>query len=178
MKSLSAPPRAAKELIENSLDAHARHIQIDVEGGGIDRLVVADDGVGIASDQIMLAFRRYATSKLRDDGDLARIGTLGFRGEALPSIAAVSHTACITRTSSDPAATRLMVSFGAAGDISHLAREVGTTIIVEDLFLQTPARRKFLRGRAAEAAAISQVGPADRAEPGPTLRFHYVSMDG
>jgi DNA mismatch repair protein MutL len=150
------PASAAKELIENSLDAQARHIQIEVEGGGIDRLVVADDGIGIPPDQIMLAFRRYATSKLRDDTDLARIDSLGFRGEALPSIAAVSHTTCITRTSSDPAASRLMISFGAAGEVSHLARDVGTTIIVEDLFLQTPARRKFLRGRAAEAAAISQ----------------------
>jgi DNA mismatch repair protein MutL len=151
------PASAVKELIENALDAQARRIEIDVDGGGIDRLVVADDGVGISSDQLTTAFQRYATSKLRDDEELASIGTLGFRGEALPSIAAVSHTTCITRTAAEAAATRLTVSYGQPGEISRMARGVGTTIIVEDLFQQTPARRKFLRGRTAEAGAISQV---------------------
>jgi DNA mismatch repair protein MutL len=151
------PASAAKELIENALDAHARRIEIDVEGGGIDRLIVADDGVGIPPDQLCTAFRRYATSKLRDDEDLAHIGTLGFRGEALPSIAAVAHVTCITRTAHESAATRLSVSFGEPGNASRTARDVGTTMIVDDMFLQTPARRKFLRGRSAEAGAISQM---------------------
>jgi DNA mismatch repair protein MutL len=153
---IERPASAAKELIENALDAHARRVEIDIEGGGIDRLVVADDGSGIPPDQVAIAFRRYATSKLRDDEDLTHIGTLGFRGEALPSVAAVAHVTCITRAASEAAASRLTLSFGQPGEVVRTARDVGTTMIVEDMFLQTPARRKFLRGRAAEAGAISQ----------------------
>ncbi|MFN0069992.1 MAG: DNA mismatch repair endonuclease MutL [Chloroflexota bacterium] len=154
---IERPASAVKELIENALDAQAQRIEIEVEGGGIDRLVVADDGLGIPAQQLATAFLRYATSKLRSDDDLMHLVTLGFRGEALPSIAAVAHMTCITRTASAPAATRLTVSFGEVGAVSHSARDVGTTMIVEDLFLRTPARRKFLRGRGAETGGITQL---------------------
>lgn len=150
------PASVAKELIENALDAGARRIEIEIEGGGIDRMVVADDGAGIAADQLGTAFQRYATSKLRDDAELATIGSLGFRGEALPSIASVAHVTCLTRAASDSAAAMLTVSFGEAERLRHAARALGTTMVVEDLFARTPARRKFLRGRGAETGAITQ----------------------
>src|ERR1700704_4927911 len=94
---IERPASVVKELVENSLDAGARHIRIEIEGGGAERILIADDGHGIASSEIELAFRRHATSKLRQESDLSDLATLGFRGEALPSIAAVSDVICSSR---------------------------------------------------------------------------------
>src|SRR3982075_891349 len=94
---IERPASVVKELVENSLDAGARHVRIEIEGGGAERLVIADDGHGIASNEVELAFRRHATSKLRTESDLSELVTLGFRGEALPSIAAVADVTCSTR---------------------------------------------------------------------------------
>jgi DNA mismatch repair protein MutL len=156
---IERPASVVKELVENALDAGARHIRVEIEGGGAERILVADDGHGIAAAEVELAFRRHATSKLRTETDLNALATLGFRGEALPSIAAVADVTCSTRAHSESLGVELCVEMGA---LSHhpAARSVGTTMTVEGLFARFPARRKFLRARMAEAAAcIQSVAP-------------------
>jgi DNA mismatch repair protein MutL len=152
---IERPASVVKELVENALDAGARHVRVEIEGGGAERILVADDGHGIAADEVELAFRRHATSKLRTETDLNALATLGFRGEALPSIAAVADVTCSTRCSGETVGMELRVEIGA---LSHgpVARSVGTTMTVEGLFGRFPARRKFLRARMAEAAACVQ----------------------
>src|SRR5215471_14460351 len=152
---IERPASVVKELVENALDAGARHIRVEIEGGGAERILVADDGHGIATDEVELAFRRHATSKLRTEGDLNALVTLGFRGEALPSIAAVADVTCSTRALSGPLGLELRVEMGAISQ-APLARAIGTTMTVEGLFARFPARRKFLRARTAEAAACVQ----------------------
>ena len=152
---IERPASVVKELVENSLDAGARHVRVALEDGGAERIVVADDGEGIASDQVELAFRRHATSKLRDESDLNALATLGFRGEALPSIAAVADVTCATRSASEPVGLELVIESGALTATS-LSRPPGTTMSVDGLFARFPARRKFLRARSAEAAACVQ----------------------
>ncbi len=152
---IERPASVVKELVENALDAGARHIRIEIEGGGAERIVVADDGHGIAADEVELAFRRHATSKLRTETDLNALATLGFRGEALPSIAAVADVTCSTRSASSQVGVELRIESGALSR-SLLARACGTTMTVEGLFARFPARRKFLRARTAEAAACAQ----------------------
>ena len=153
---IERPASVVKELVENALDAGARHIRIEIEGGGAERIMVADDGHGIATDQVELAFRRHATSKLRTESDLSDLATLGFRGEALPSIAAVADVTCSTRFVQEPVGTELRVDTGAL-EQRTLSRQQGTTMTVEGLFARFPARRKFLRARSAEAAACVQL---------------------
>jgi DNA mismatch repair protein MutL len=152
---IERPASVVKELVENALDAGARHVRIEIEGGGTERIVVADDGHGIAADEVELAFRRHATSKLRTETDLNALATLGFRGEALPSIAAVADVICSTRCLADPVGVELRIEGGALSQ-APLGRAAGTTLTVEGLFARFPARRKFLRARTAEAAACVQ----------------------
>src|SRR6266568_1590523 len=149
---IERPASVVKELVENALDAGARHIRVELEGGGADRILVADDGHGIAAAEVELAFRRHATSKLRTETDLNALATLGFRGEALPSIAAVADVVCSTRASHEPVGVELRIDAGALSLVS-LGRQPGTTMVVEGLFARFPARRKFLRARTAESAA-------------------------
>jgi DNA mismatch repair protein MutL len=153
---IERPASVVKELVENSLDAGARHVRVEVEGGGAERILVADDGQGIASSEVEIAFRRHATSKIRSEDDLNALHTLGFRGEALGSIAAVADVTCSTRSMHDPVGTELRIELGAFSQ-SPIARQPGTTMLVEGLFSRFPARRKFLRVRSAEAAACLQV---------------------
>src|SRR5438105_4294214 len=153
---IERPASVVKELVENALDAGALHIRVEIEGGGADRILVADDGYGIAADEVELAFRRHATSKLRTENDLNELATLGFRGEALPSIAAVADVVCSTRVGSEAVGVELRVDGGAL-EQQPLARQAGTTMVVDGLFARFPARRKFLRARSAEAAACVQV---------------------
>jgi DNA mismatch repair protein MutL len=153
---IERPASVVKELVENALDAGARRVRIEIDGGGAERILVADDGHGIASSQVELAFRRHATSKLRTESDLNALATLGFRGEALPSIAAVADITCTTRSAEDPVGTQLNIEMGAFTQ-QLVARQPGTTMLVEGLFARFPARRKFLRARGAEAAACLQV---------------------
>ena len=151
------PASVVKELLENSLDAGATQISVDVESGGKRLIRVADDGVGMLRDDALLAFERHATSKLRDVGDLLSIATLGFRGEALPSIASVARVELDTRIRQETTGTRVEIAGGRLLNVTELAREPGTTILVRDLFYNVPARRKFLRSEQTELAHIAQL---------------------
>ncbi|MBT8472421.1 MAG: DNA mismatch repair endonuclease MutL, partial [Marinicaulis sp.] len=159
---IERPAAVVKELVENSLDAGARAISIDIEHGGKTRLVVTDDGVGLSPDDMTLAIERHATSKLSpDDGgdyDLTNIATMGFRGEALPSIGAVARLKIISRQAGAKDAWALNVEGGAVGEItpSAFAGE-GARIEVRDLFFATPARLKFLKSDQAETTAVGDV---------------------
>jgi DNA mismatch repair protein MutL len=152
------PAAVAKELIENSLDAGARQIEIEAEAGGIDLLRIRDDGCGIAADELALALGRHATSKISALADLDGIASLGFRGEALPSIASVSHLALISRTADARHAWRLEVDGGTpTGEPTPAAHPPGTTVEVRDLFFNTPARRRFLRSARTELGQLDQL---------------------
>jgi len=144
------PAAALKELLENALDAGATQIDVDLAGGGIRRIRVADNGAGIARDDLLPAVLRHATSKLATADDLEAIATLGFRGEALASIAAVSHFALASRAAGGSHAWRIEVDGGSIGTIAPAALATGTTVTVQELFFNTPARRKFLRTEATE----------------------------
>ncbi len=144
------PAAAVKELIENALDAGATRIDVDIAGGGAKRLRVADDGAGIAREDLAAAIARHATSKIQSVMDLEAIASLGFRGEALASIASVSRLALASRAAGKPHAWRIEVEGGTVGGIAPAALAAGTAVTVEDLFFNTPARRKFLRTEATE----------------------------
>ena len=164
------PASVVKELIENSLDAGATEISIELRGGGVDLIRVVDNGVGIARDEAELAFQRFATSKLVDPSDLGSIATLGFRGEALPSIAAVSHATMVTRPPAETSGTRIEVSEGRVVGNSPEGAAPGTSVTVRQLFRNVPARRKFLRSAAAEAGR-TQTLVARYTLAYPTVRF-------
>jgi DNA mismatch repair protein MutL len=151
------PASVVKELVENALDAGARRISVSVRGGGIDELTIQDDGTGIPADQVELAFARHATSKLATAEDLWAIGTLGFRGEALPSIAAVAQVICTTRTADADVGIELRIAGGELQSRAPRGCSVGTTLSVRNLFYNIPVRREFLKTPAAEATAISSV---------------------
>jgi DNA mismatch repair protein MutL len=151
------PASVAKELLENSLDAAARQITVEVEGGGRRLIRVADDGCGMTRDDTLLAFERHATSKIRSAEDLTEVATLGFRGEALPSIAAVSRLVLETRQASEKSGTRLEIEGGRLRDVKETAWAGGTCIEVRDLFYNTPARRKFLKSESTELGHIASL---------------------
>jgi DNA mismatch repair protein MutL len=151
------PASVAKELVENSLDAGARVIRIDVEAGGRRLLRVIDDGHGMTRDDAVLAFERHATSKITADSDLNAIQTLGFRGEALPSIGSVAKVEMVTKSSDDDRATRLIVEGGRMQEVKDAAHPNGTTITMRDLFYNVPARRKFLRSEATESYHLTNL---------------------
>src|ERR1043166_8855893 len=144
------PASVIKELVENAIDAGSTRIQVDIELGGRRLMRVSDDGEGMVRDDAILAFERHATSKISTLEDLAAIITLGFRGEALASIASVAKVELITKTDAETAATRVVVEGGRLIDVKDAARDRGTTISVRDLFFNTPARRKFMRSEATE----------------------------
>jgi len=144
------PASVIKELVENAIDAGAKRLTIEIELGGRRLMRVSDDGEGMVRDDAVLAFERHATSKIGTLEDLARIATLGFRGEALASIASVAKVELTTKTASDTEATRVVVEGGRLIDVKDAARDRGTTISVRDLFFNTPARRKFMRSEATE----------------------------
>lgn len=155
------PASAVKELVENALDAGARHIDIVIAGGGRDLIRVTDDGCGMDTEDLTLAVERHATSKLRpgDDGreDLHAVATLGFRGEALPSIGAVARLSITSRVAGADAAHRIAVEGGRVSPVEPAAAPMGTRIEVRDLFFATPARLKFLKGERAETQAVADV---------------------
>ncbi len=151
------PASVVKELVENAIDAGATRIQIDIELGGRRLMRVTDDGEGMMRDDAILAFERHATSKIKTLEDLGTINTLGFRGEALASIASVAKVELITKTEEDNAATRVLIEGGKLIDVKDFARPTGTTISVRDLFFNTPARRKFMRSEATENYHIMNI---------------------
>ena len=151
------PASVAKELVENSIDAGATRITIEIEGGGRRLLKVSDDGEGMVRDDAVLAFERHATSKIRETDDLSAIATLGFRGEALASIASVARIELTTFTEGAKAATRVTIEGGRMRDVKDAAHPRGTTIIVRDLFFNIPARRKFLRSEATETYHLANL---------------------
>jgi DNA mismatch repair protein MutL len=146
------PAAARKELLENSLDAQPSQITVDLQNGGIALIRVTDDGHGIARDDLPFAFARHATSKIHSLDDLERVATLGFRGEALASIAAVAHVALASRTPHDTHAWSINANGGALTEVKPAALAAGTRIDVRDLYFNTPARRKFVRSEATEFA--------------------------
>jgi DNA mismatch repair protein MutL len=150
------PASVVKELIENSLDAGARRITVTIEYGGKRLIRVEDDGHGMEPEDVRLAVERHATSKLRRAEDLAAIATLGFRGEALPSIASVSHFTLRSRERGRDSGTEIRVNGGAAASVVEVGMPEGTRIDVEDLFYNLPARRKFLKSDQAESSQVSR----------------------
>jgi DNA mismatch repair protein MutL len=151
------PASVAKELVENAIDAGAQRIVIDVEAGGRRLLKITDDGEGMTRDDAVLAFERHATSKISKAEDLNGISTLGFRGEALASIASVARVELITSTADAAAGTRVVIEGGRMRDVKDAAHPRGTTIGVRDLFFNTPARRKFLRSEATESYHLTNL---------------------
>ena len=150
------PASVVKELVENALDAGARRIDVLTDGGGRRLIRVADDGAGMSRDVLALAVERHATSKL-DGDDLLAISTLGFRGEALPSIGAAGRLAITTRHGGEPHAWTIAVEAGAKSPVRPAALGAGTCVEVRDLFHATPARLKFLKSDRSEAEAIRDV---------------------
>ena len=168
------PASVAKELVENSIDAGATRITIEIEAGGRRLLKVADDGEGMVRDDAVLAFERHATSKIRESEDLAAIGTLGFRGEALASIASVARVELTTCVEDASAATRVAIEGGRMRDVKDAAHPRGTTIVVRDLFFNIPARRKFLRSEATETYHLTNL-VTHYALAHPEIAFSFVN---
>jgi DNA mismatch repair protein MutL len=170
------PASVVKELIENSLDAHARNIHVEVAGGGQKRIRISDDGDGIRAAEVSLALTRHATSKLRTAADLEHIQTLGFRGEALASIAAVSNLTLVTRHRSDDVGLQVKLEGGRFTQNKPIGAPAGTLITIENLFFNTPARLKFMKSENTEKRNISAV-IMNYAMAYPGVRF-VLSQDG
>jgi DNA mismatch repair protein MutL len=168
------PASVVKELVENALDAGAARITVEVDGGGIERLVVTDDGCGMVPEDARLALQRHATSKIRTAQDLTAIGTLGFRGEALPSIASVARLSLATSPDRSGLGTEVVADRGALPVVAPARHPQGTTVTVEDLFGNVPARRKFLKSPEAELRAVSKACIA-LALSRPDVHFTLVS---
>ncbi|PYQ33888.1 MAG: DNA mismatch repair endonuclease MutL [Acidobacteria bacterium] len=152
---IERPASVVKELVENALDAGATRLEVELDGGGIQRILVRDDGCGMSADDARLALERHATSKISSDSDLAAVVSYGFRGEALPSIASVSRLTLTTSDGSSPEAVRLHVEYGRPAREEPAARPRGTDVLIEELFARTPARHKFLASPEAEARAAT-----------------------
>ena len=151
------PASVAKELLENAIDAGASAVTVEIQDGGMTYLRVSDDGCGIAPAELPTAFLRHATSKLRTAADLAAIGTLGFRGEALAAISSVSRLDVFTRERGADSGATLHLDGGVPGEVQEAGCPEGTSVIVRDLFYNTPARLKFMKRDSAEATAISGI---------------------
>lgn len=170
------PASIVKELVENSIDAGAENIEITVKNGGIDLINVVDDGCGIEKDDIDVAFLPHTTSKIALAEDLSEIKTLGFRGEALASIAAVSVVEMLTKTEGDETGSKVEVQAGRIKSKGEFSANTGTSVWVRDLFYNVPARRKFLKSAGRESAEItSVVGKLILANP--ELKFKYINND-
>ncbi|HIV12936.1 MAG TPA: DNA mismatch repair endonuclease MutL, partial [Candidatus Pullilachnospira stercoravium] len=170
------PASVVKELVENAIDAGASAVTVEIKGGGISFIRITDNGSGIARDQVPLAFLRHATSKIRQVEDLASISSLGFRGEALSSIAAVSQVELITKPHEDLMGTRYVIEGGREKGLEDVGAPDGTTFLVRNLFYNTPARAKFLKTPATESGYISSF-IEQLALSHPYISFKYI-QDG
>ena len=175
------PSSVVKELVENAVDAGATAIAVEIKDGGIEFIRVTDNGCGMDEGQVRKAFLRHATSKIKDAGDLVRISSLGFRGEALSSIAAVSKVEVITKTRDSLTGSRIVLEGAAEKEFSQVGAPEGTTFLVRNLFFNTPARRKFLKLPATEGGyiadlmehlALSRPDISFKFQMGSQLRFH------
>ena len=151
------PASVVKEMLENSLDAGASRIKISIEAGGKKLIQISDNGCGMVRDDAMLAFERHATSKIKKAEDLLCISTLGFRGEALPSIASVSRLRLETRAPEEPAGTVVEINGGKIARVEEAGLPPGTSITVRDLFFNVPARKKFLKSESTELSHIASL---------------------
>ena len=149
------PSSVVKELVENAIDAGATAITVEIKEGGISFIRVTDNGSGINKDEIEIAFKRHATSKIKSIEDLMAVSSLGFRGEALASIAAVSQVELITKTADDFTGSRYVIEGGNEISLEEVGAPDGTTFIVRNLFYNTPVRRKFLKTAATEAGYVN-----------------------
>ena len=166
------PASVVKELLENALDAGASRIEVELGDGGTSHILVRDDGSGMSRENARLSVLRHATSKIRNAEDIEAVRTLGFRGEALPSIASVSSFSLTTSTG-EGAATRVVVEGGEAAEVYAASHPKGTTVLVDRLFYNVPARRAFLKGARAERSAIVGV-VTHLAIAHPTLAFRLT----
>ncbi|MBW2100818.1 MAG: ATP-binding protein, partial [Deltaproteobacteria bacterium] len=139
------PSSVVKELVENAIDAKSKKIIIEIEKGGRSLIRVSDNGIGMNRDDALLSLERYATSKIFEDRDLFSIKTLGFRGEALPSIASICRFSMVTRDKASDSGTGILIEGGKIKKVSETGAPIGTMISVQNLFYNTPARRKFLK---------------------------------
>lgn len=171
---LERPASAVKELVENAIDAGATSIDLEIEDGGVGLIRVGDNGCGISEEELPTALLRHATSKITSVDDIFRITTMGFRGEALPSLASVSHMEITSRTPESDMAMRIAARGGVVEEQAPVAREPGTVVTARDLFYNTPARRKFLKSTAAEVAAITET-LVRLALPHPEIAFHATN---
>jgi len=151
------PASIVKELIENSIDAGATHISLEIKNGGISYLKLTDNGKGIAADDVELAFERHATSKIRKESDILSITSMGFRGEALASIASIAKVTLETKTHDEPTGTKIVIEGGKTLSLEEIAFNKGTTITVENVFFNVPARYKFLKKDYTEAGYIEDI---------------------
>ena len=170
------PASVIKELVENSIDAGSKQIVVEITDGGIKFIRVSDDGIGIAKDQVGLAFQRFATSKIVDWERFDRIETLGFRGEALPSIGAVAHVEMMTKTNEEDSGVKFAIRNGLVENKKVVGISKGTSIVVRDLLANLPARRKFLKGISTEASRLFVV-LNNYALAYPSIKFRLISND-
>ena len=173
---ITRPADVVKQLVENSIDAHATQITVNLQAGGSELIRVVDNGVGISEDDLPVALTRYATSKLAMAGDLLSVVTLGFRGEALASIAAVSETTIFSRAAEVSQGAVVHATGGEVNRAQPRGGPVGTTVTVRNLYFNTPARRRFLKSRGAEASRVNQlIGHFALAYP--EIRFTVTSEE-
>jgi DNA mismatch repair protein MutL len=170
------PASVVKELVENSIDAGAKTVTVDIERGGVGLIRVADDGCGMAREDALLSLERHATSKLRTAAELASVMTLGFRGEAVPSIASVAKFRMLTRRAVDVSGTEIIVDGGKVRDVRDAGGAPGTVIEARSLFFNMPARRKFMRAESTEAAHVEQQIRL-HALAAPAVRFRFRKDD-
>ena len=170
------PASAVKELVENSIDAGATKITVEIKKGGISFIRVCDNGKGMSKEDVPVCIQRHATSKIKDKWDLGKIMTLGFRGEALAAISSVSKIRIMTKRKEDKTGTLMMCEPGEEVVVAETGCPEGTTVIVEELFANVPARRKFLKKDMTEGMAISNV-VEKLALSRPDIAFKFISDD-
>lgn len=168
------PSSVVKELVENAMDAGAKAITVEIQGGGIDLIRITDNGCGIERSEVKKAFLRHATSKLSNIGDLFTLRTLGFRGEALSSISAIAQVEIVTKTADSLTGIRYTVNGGEEGELEEVGAPNGTTIIVRNLFYNTPARKKFLKSQRTEGSYVSDL-IEHLAMDNPDVSFHFIN---
>jgi DNA mismatch repair protein MutL len=168
------PSSVVKELVENAMDAGAKAITVEIQGGGIDLIRITDNGSGIERSEVKKAFLRHATSKLSNIGDLFSLKTLGFRGEALSSISAIAQVEIVTKTADSLTGIRYTVNGGQEGELEEVGAPNGTTIIVRNLFYNTPARKKFLKSPRTEGSYVADL-IEHLAMDNPDVSFHFIN---